>query len=144
MPFENPIPSHTMATPPPDQINRIFFHFLSCTWQRAQNALTTGQHFSLELSHLPVPNRTSESTARGGQQTQGSPETRQPCWHQPGDVLPGILCSCLPHSLLNDSSKSWWGHANRHHSVTAWTREEMLWDFTIHFGTWHDWDCYTS
>lgn len=48
--------------------NRVFFHSLAFIWQLALNALTTGQQFSLQLLQLPIPNRTSKSTERRGQQ----------------------------------------------------------------------------
>lgn len=70
------------------EINRILFHLLSCTWQLALNALTIGQHFSLQFLQLPISNRTSKSTKQRGQQIHRAAITN--------DRLPGSgLDTCL-------------------------------------------------
>lgn len=97
------------------EINRILFHSLSCTWQLALNALTIGQHFSLQFLQLPISNRTSKSTKQRGQQIHRAAITND---RLPGSGLDtrfvppgcqwmlGLLPYSLPYSQFNSSTRS--------------------------------------
>lgn len=97
------------------EINRILFHSLSFTWQLVLNALTTGQHFSLQFLQLPISNRTSKSTKQRGQEIHRAAITNDrfpgngldTCFVPPGcQWMLGLLPYSLPYSQFNSSTRS--------------------------------------